>query len=381
MKFKIVLRSKRNADGTSPLAIRIAHKKKTVYCYLGKSLQPDQWDGEMVRRNHPEFQTLNEFIWALEKKVKELIKDSEYDLNQLKGMIQRAQLSESKRRRQTIVSFWEDRILELKGQGKFGNAQVCYSGLSRFLTFIGAKELAFEEVTTPFIVNYMNHLLSSGCKPGGASNYLRTFKAIYNEAYNREVFIVERNPFKKAKLSSLKSPKQKKALSKEQFDLLWEKREGLTQQEELARLTFIISVGLRGVNFADLTMFTKRNIQGNKLVYNRSKTGGLFTMEIPDRIKLLLDYVIENYPNGERLFSYVREDIQEGTDAFFKARRRAIKRYNNRLKRVAKVYGIPVALSSYCARHTFANLVQRSGVRIEEISKMLGHKNVEVTQG
>lgn len=54
--------------------------------------------------------------------------------------------------------------------------------------------------------------------------------------------------------------------------------------------------------------------------------------------------------------------------------------YNLRLKVVAQYAGIEKRLTSHMARHTFATWALSEGVRIENVSKMLGHTNIKTTQ-
>lgn len=54
--------------------------------------------------------------------------------------------------------------------------------------------------------------------------------------------------------------------------------------------------------------------------------------------------------------------------------------YNLRLKVVAQYAGIEKRLTSHVARHTFATWALSEGVRIENVSKMLGHTNIKTTQ-
>jgi site-specific recombinase XerD len=54
---------------------------------------------------------------------------------------------------------------------------------------------------------------------------------------------------------------------------------------------------------------------------------------------------------------------------------------NNYLKEIADLCGIHKQLTFHTARHTFATTVTlSSGVPIESVSKMLGHKNLKTTQ-
>ena len=54
--------------------------------------------------------------------------------------------------------------------------------------------------------------------------------------------------------------------------------------------------------------------------------------------------------------------------------------YNKCLKLLAAAVGIETRLHSHLARHTFATRMLRMGVKIENLSKMLGHSNITQTQ-
>ena len=54
--------------------------------------------------------------------------------------------------------------------------------------------------------------------------------------------------------------------------------------------------------------------------------------------------------------------------------------YNQRLKLVAAYAGINKPLTSHMARHTFATQALHAGVRIEVVSKMLAHADIQTTQ-
>jgi site-specific recombinase XerD len=54
--------------------------------------------------------------------------------------------------------------------------------------------------------------------------------------------------------------------------------------------------------------------------------------------------------------------------------------YNKHLKALGLLAGIKTRLHSHLARHTFATYMLRNGVKIENVSKMLGHTNITQTQ-
>lgn len=54
--------------------------------------------------------------------------------------------------------------------------------------------------------------------------------------------------------------------------------------------------------------------------------------------------------------------------------------YNKLLKVLGMAAGIRTKLHSHIARHTFATWALSHGVKIENVSKMLGHTNIVQTQ-
>lgn len=55
-------------------------------------------------------------------------------------------------------------------------------------------------------------------------------------------------------------------------------------------------------------------------------------------------------------------------------------KYNEYLKEIAELCGIDKDISTHVARHTFATLALNNGVAIQNVSKMLGHSSIKMTQ-
>ncbi len=61
-------------------------------------------------------------------------------------------------------------------------------------------------------------------------------------------------------------------------------------------------------------------------------------------------------------------------------KRKVLKRYNKRLKEIAALCGIDKPLSSYVARHSYANSLKQKGISTDIISESMGHQNIAITQ-
>lgn len=54
--------------------------------------------------------------------------------------------------------------------------------------------------------------------------------------------------------------------------------------------------------------------------------------------------------------------------------------YNGYLKEIAAICGIGRELNTHLARHTFADIMLNSSIPLEDVGKMLGHRNIRTTQ-
>lgn len=63
-----------------------------------------------------------------------------------------------------------------------------------------------------------------------------------------------------------------------------------------------------------------------------------------------------------------------------RAKKQTLKVFNMDLKQIALHCKIEKTLTSYLARHSFANCLKQKGVATDVISESLGHKSLDVTQ-
>ena len=59
---------------------------------------------------------------------------------------------------------------------------------------------------------------------------------------------------------------------------------------------------------------------------------------------------------------------------------KTLQRYNKELKAIAEICGIDKTITSYVARHSFANCLKQKGVATDIISESMGHQNLNITQ-
>jgi integrase len=132
-----------------------------------------------------------------------------------------------------------------------------------------------------------------------------------------------------------------------------------------------------GMNFTDMAYLLKTDIQNGRVLYRRKKTGKLYDIKITDALEKILSYYKNRSSDSEYVFPILKRDtpLTQSKDIQW-----ARKRYNKRLKDLAKLCGIEKNLTSYVSRHSFATQAMLQEVPVKAISTMLGHSSVKTTE-
>ena len=132
---------------------------------------------------------------------------------------------------------------------------------------------------------------------------------------------------------------------------------------QIARDLFILVVFLRGINLSDLFSLTEDNIVDGRIVYNRKKTGKLYSLKIEPEAQELID----KYKSGRYLF-HPYENQKKVTDIIC-----------SKMKMLHYTSGeksgeiIEPKMTLYWARHTWATLAYELDIPRDVISEGLGH--------
>ena len=112
--------------------------------------------------------------------------------------------------------------------------------------------------------------------------------------------------------------------------------------------------------FADMMKFDKSMVvkDGDRYIYTakRQKTGVPYHIMLLPTVVDVLDSVGWTLP------------------------RKSLVCYDCNLKVMAKRLGITEGLTSHMARHTFATIMLRYGVKLENLARMMGHTDISMTQ-
>jgi integrase/recombinase XerD len=293
--------------------------------------------------------------------------------------VEKALRIESNPKSKLIYPFWAEIIVEQKLAGRTGNARIHSEVVTSLKKFSGSKELAFNQITPEFLEKYEAWLRSNDGTGGGIGVKIRSIRAIFNTAIKRGRIKEELYPFKVYKVSKLKSNGIKKALKLEEIHKIAEL--DLSQNPTLidTRNYFLFSFYTRGMNFADMMTLKWSDIDDDRIYYTRSKTKRNFQIKILPPVQKILDYYEAQNRKSKYIFPILLEDNM--TFSHLENRKRKIlKRYNKRLKEIGDLCGISKPLSSYVARHSYANCLKQKGIATDIISESMGHQNIAITQ-
>ena len=275
----------------------------------------------------------------------------------------------------------ENYINRLRKEGRYSTAHVYKNALYSFSKFCGTLNMSFRQVTKGRLRRYGQYLYECGLKPNTISTYMRMLRSIYNRGV--EAGSAPYVPRLFHDVYTGVDVRQKKALpAGELHKLLYEdpKSERLRRTQIIAALMFQFC----GMSFADLAHLEKSALDQSVLRYNRIKTKTPMSVEVLDTAKGMINQLRSNQepipdcPNY--LFDILCGNKKRKDERAYREYQSALRRFNNRLKDLARALRLKSPVSSYTLRHSWATTAKYRGVPIEMISESLGHKSIKTTQ-
>ena len=378
--IKVLLRDKENKEGLYPVILRITKDRKIKIITLSLECQKKDWNEKdsQFKKSFNNYVQSNRVILGVKQKALAIISDfslEEFDftLSQFEDRFR------GKKQTNIIVKdFWRDKIEDLIKAGRIGNARAHEETSKSFFKFCKNQSIHFREITVEILNKYETHLRATGSNDGGIGVRMRELRALYNEAIKRGVVDEKYYPFKIFKVSKFKGKGFKKALTRAEVrrieDLDEEEYPHLAQSKKL----FVFSYYSRGMNFYDMMKLTWENVEGDKIVYTRSKTKGRFTVKVLKPVEDILKY----YKGSNTTTNYVFPILlKEGLTPLQIENRKfkTLKKFNSDLKKIAQIVEINKPVTSYVARHSFATNLKEVGVSTDVISQSMGHQNIAIT--
>lgn len=283
----------------------------------------------------------------------------------------------------TLLEAFEKLIAQKEKEGYVRTADNYQSALNKLRRYLSEenKKLTFRDITGDWITGFVHWLEETHPgKPQTADFYFRNFRAFYNTACTKYETGVPKGytPFRKNIFRE--KPSAKRALAKEETDKLLSPtfREGMAEhlRESLDILLFILF--MRGMVFHDVYNLTWKMVDtDNHVHYLRNKTKVPIDMEISSEARISM----ERYHKGECPFVFPFLHYNNKDDMGKEiSEQSALRRVNRHAHQIGILAGLPIPLSTYVMRHTFATMMLEAAKPVELISQCLGHASIRTTE-
>jgi len=204
---------------------------------------------------------------------------------------------------------------------------------------------------------------------------------MFNRAIKAKIVSREKNPFNEYKISKFNTRTPKRALSKaDMMKIIDADCSQGKEIEQFAHDIFVFSYLCGGISFVDIANLTPTNIVDGRLIYHRQKTHGAIHVPLSERAMRIVNRYAEACEQSGYLFPIL--DSRRHTMPMQKRNRvhKVCHQVNTELRQLARRLNISGEVTTYCARHSFATVLKKSGVNIGIISEALGHHSLKTTQ-
>ena len=379
---KIILRTdKTNKAGEHPLYLRLIKDRKSKYIFIGQYIKLEHWDDEQkrVRKSHPNAQRLNNYIAQKISEAQgialELESSNKYVAPQkVKNRIM-GRTSES------FFTFAERVILDKKLNGAVGTYNNYRSNIDKIRTFTKGRDLTLEEINVHWLKNY-EMFLRNECKNKTNTIHkdLKIIRKIIYDAITEEILPYEKNPFLRYKLKAESTTKN--YLTEDELSSLERLPLEPGTSKELSRNIFVFAGYTAGLRVSDILQLRWKNFDGEKIIVQTQKTSSLVSIKVPNKAVEIMNYYKQIDGNeNDFIFPALDKDLDcSNKNAVFSAVQIASSNINKQLKSLTLQAGISKHIHMHCSRHTFAVRALQLGMRIEYVSKLMGHKAIATTQ-
>jgi integrase len=282
----------------------------------------------------------------------------------------------TKNQLKNVGDMFLEQIQQLKEEERRGYMLSVKQVYNSLLKFNKHLDIYFSDIDINWLKRYEAWLKKEGTACNTIGIRLRTLRAVYNIAIEKNIVKAEYYPFKEYKVSKLHKETVKRAISKADINKILHYQSS-NKYTSFSIDLFAFTYYAGGINFVDIAYLTKDNIINDKLTYIRRKTGKLIKVPLqPQAIGLIKKYENKNSPYlFPVLFAYHRTEQQKANRVH-----KVITYVNKRLKAIGEKLKIPITLTTYVARHSQATIMKKAGVPTSVICEIMGHSSEKVTQ-
>ena len=268
-------------------------------------------------------------------------------------------------------AYIRQQIARLKRLGKIRTSETYTAALRSFSGFMNDSDVLFDQLNADLFAEYEAYLKGRGNTPNTISFYMRILKAVYNRAVE-DGLTEQRHPFKSVYTGVEKT--MKRALSLNDIRRIKGLDLSLKPNLNYARDMFLFCFYTRGMSFIDMAYLKKKDLQNGVLSYRRHKTD----QQLFIKWEKPMQKIVDKYNTIES--SYLLPIIKNNGKDPRREYKNASHLINRKLKVIGQMLEIPVTLTTYVARHAWANIAKSKNISISVISEAMGHDSENTTR-
>ena len=371
-----IRRDKTNKKGEAPVFMRLTINGERADASIKRFIEPHAWNSAKGKANEKSRggKDLNLYLDAISANILRIQRDLELDKKEVSAqIILNRYLGKEQSDRHTLMEVFRahnEKCRALSGISLAPATVIRYETTLRlteeFLQKNYKKEDCYlDEVTNQFIEDFEFFLKTvRRCCHNTTTKYLLNFKKIIRIALAKGW--MKKDPF--AQVHFHFEPVEREFLEKQELKAMLNKEITITRLAQVRDIFCFCC--LTGLAFTDVQQLKAEHlvadIHGKIWIRKaRQKTKNMCNIPLLDEAQKIIDRYREHpYCQTRGVLLPVCSN----------------QKMNSYLKELADICGIRKNLSTHCARHTFATLTLASGATIDNVAKMLGHANVNMTR-
>lgn len=377
VKLKFRMPSKEGQEGTLYYSIShcgVAHRVITDY-----HIFPHEWnrrtstiniDGDVERQKR--LRLLKSCIeWEM-RQYRQLL----FDISKNEAEMGADEFCETIRkvpRCKTVFAFMQEQIAKKAVMQCYGTVHTYENAYCRFREFRECRDLTFDDITSELVEQYEAWLVRRRLRQNTVRLYIRTLRTFYRRAVDVGL-TTERDVFKGFHLAFVKTAKR--AVSEKSIRSIARLPLPEGSMIAFARDMFMFSFYMRGMPFVDIAYLRKSDLRHGILCYCRRKTNRFLSVEWEAVQQEIVDKYSHLHPKSPYMLPILRQDGEDDYRQYI----RVHENINRNLKKIGKMVGLKIPLTTYVARHSWASLARDIDIPISVISEGLGHNSCSTTQ-
>ena len=376
---KIKFRASSVAGKEGTLYYHIIHQRKLRWISTDYHVYPEEWNARkssVIVSNSNNRQAHLQLIqsqidWEM-KQMQCIIHDKEmdgvsYSVDDLANEIQQLPTSQS------VFTFFRKQIAKKEQMQCVGTKNNYTNAVNRFIEFRNQKDLTFSQMTADMMEMYQAWLWNRGVGQNTVSFYLRTLRTLHHKAVEAGQ-ATSNDIFAHVQTANVRTAKR--AISVKDIRKIEKLELQIGSSIDKARDLFLLSFYLRGMAFVDMAFLKKSDLKCGLVSYNRRKTHQNLNIEWIKPMQA----IINKYAEQTKDSPYMLPILTGKETSPYTQYRKVEYNTNYNLKKIGKMIGLKIPLTTYVARHTWASIALHMNIPIATISEGMGHNSYKTTQ-